>query len=141
MIEIGNSITTQDNRGTSNPLFLVQQKVRIWGMDSDYSNEYDWFDRNNDNVKADEEKAALLDEGDVLPGVDSSYWEKSYYKDTWQFVTACFTESGCENYISRNSHNLNKPRVYAVSLYQNHEMIDVRNSLMERCDIELEPSE
>ncbi len=34
MQRIGEQLRTQDNRCTSDPVFIVQQRVRIWGVES-----------------------------------------------------------------------------------------------------------
>jgi len=99
--QISELVRTQDNRATSDPIFIVQQKRRIWGMDGHYSDDYEWID------------------GDRV-----------YYVDMWEFVTACFTEQGCKDYIAANGHNLNEPRIYAASAYRNREMIAIRKLLV-----------
>ena len=54
-----------------------------------------------------------------------------FYQDTWHFVTACFTEVGCNDYIRLNGHNhRGKLRVYADSSYRNEEFRTVRAFLM-----------
>lgn len=52
-----------------------------------------------------------------------------FYVDQWEFVTVCFTEQACEDYIASNGHNLNEPRIYAASAYGNREMIAIREML------------
>lgn len=127
MKEIGRLIKTQDNRITDAPIFIVQQKLRIWGTDSD---EYAWLEtESGDYSEADPEKAeeleALDDAGEYTPG-----WEKYYYQDSWEFVTACFTESGCQDFINRNGHNLHSPRIYAEGSYRNEEWRTIRDYLI-----------
>jgi hypothetical protein len=47
------------------------------------------------------------------------------------FVTTCFTEAGCNDYIRLNGHNhRGKLRVYADSSYRNEEFRAVRAFLM-----------
>jgi hypothetical protein len=58
-------------------------------------------------------------------------WFRTAYQDTWHFVTACFTEAGCNDYIRLNGHNhRGKLRVYADSSYRNEEFRAVRAFLM-----------
>jgi hypothetical protein len=54
---------------------------------------------------------------------------KIYIKENDEFVTACFTEEGANNYLKINGHNLKKPFIYVTSLYRNEEMITIRNLL------------
>ncbi len=66
---------TQDNRMTSDVMFIVQQKI----------------------------------------------------KGRWEFVTACLTENGAQDFINCNGHNLHSPRIYGWSGYRNREWINLRN--------------
>lgn len=127
MQRIGELIRTQDNRCTSEPLFLVQQKKRMYGMDPDYCEDYDWISEDHEVVANEIERAGL----DALEdkGKDITGWEKAYYVDQWEFVTVCFTEQACKEYIEANAHNLNEPRIYAASAYRNREMIAIREFL------------
>lgn len=126
--EIGELIRTQDNRCTSDPMFLVQQRKRYYGMDPMWCDDYAWVNAGGDYDEADEDQTAKLDEMDEF-GEDTGDWYKSYYMDTWEFVTACFTEKACEDYIEANSHRLTDPRIYAASAYRNWEFITVREAL------------
>lgn len=126
MREIGELIRTQDNRATSHPIFIVQEKKRIYGFDSDYTDNITWV--HCDGFEADEEEASELyaqEEQDCVP----DEWTKYGYIDQWEFVTACFTEQGAKDYIRANGHNLREPRIYAASAYRNREFIDVREFL------------
>lgn len=93
---------TQDNRITDNPLFAVQQRRRVYGVDEE----------RRDGVEAD---------ADGMP---------CGYVDRWEFVTGCMTEQGCKDFIRVNGHNLNEPRIYAYGSYRNAEFIALRKWLM-----------
>ena len=124
-------LLTQDNRMTAHPIFVVFEKRRICGLDSDYSDDYFW--RTSDGVDvADAEEAAALDlirwpNEKMINGV---MFEKVYYLEVNRFVTVCFTQKGAEAYLSNNGHNLRNPFIYVDSLYRNREMIELRNHLM-----------
>lgn len=138
--EIGNLLRTQDNRITDAPLFIVQEQRRTYGFDTAYSEDIVWLDSENENAEADAEEHARLerlhdecgvdrghDEGECVPGK----WTRTAYQDTWHFVTACFTEAGCNDYIRLNGHNhRGKLRVFADSSYRNEEFRAVRAFLM-----------
>jgi hypothetical protein len=131
--EIGNLIRTQDNRITDAPLFIVQEQRRTYGFDPQFADDSEiaWLDGCNDSVEATPEEHARLeglhDDGEDIPGD----WTRTAYQDTWHFVTACFTEAGCNDYIARNGHNHSgKLRVYADSSYRNEEWRTVRAFLM-----------
>jgi hypothetical protein len=53
------------------------------------------------------------------------------YLDTWDFVTACLTEAGADEYIRVNGHDLKEPRTYVTSGYRNQEWIDLRAFFMD----------
>ena len=78
--------------------------------------------------EADDEGREELEELDKDGSVPSG-WERSYYRDRWEFVTACFTEQGCKDYIAANGHNLTEPRIYAYGSYRNNEFRAVRSAL------------
>lgn len=126
--QIAELIRTQDCRAAAHPVYLVQDRERIYGMSSDYSIDYAWISV-GEFSEADEEEAARLDELDKR-GEPDREWCKTYYIDRWQFVTACFTEKGCQDYINANRHNLTEPRIYAASAYRNEEFIAVREHLL-----------
>jgi hypothetical protein len=127
---LGDRIRAQYNRATDQPMFLVQQEVLDYGYKSAYSEEYDWY--NNETCEpGTDEQAALLESmrRDYAEEVPEE-WVKVYYKRRWEFVTACFTERGCEEYVKRNGHNLGKTRIYAESSYRNMEFRSVRQFLL-----------
>jgi hypothetical protein len=107
---------TQDNRITDNPLFAVQQRRRIYGVDGDYAQGSVWMDE--DGIERTEQTA--IEHGARKLG----------YVDEWEFVTGCFTEQGCKDYIAANGHNLKDPRIYAYGSYRNAEFIALRKWLM-----------
>ena len=125
---IADNIRTQDNRATSHPLFLVQQKSRTWGVDLAYTDHYEWVGTDDCELRPTPQQRLEL-ERSYLFGNDR--WDRVGYVDHWEFVTACFTESGCRDYIRANAQNLNQPRVYCVSLYRNDEMIAVREMIID----------
>lgn len=130
LLAIGELLRTQDNRITDQPLFAVQQKRRILGVDTDDSS-LAWV-----NI----DSGAELTEGKHFDDLEREYdetseepgnWRRLGYIDMWEFVTACFTEQGCNNYIAKNGHNLKEPRIYAYGTYRNDEYRAVRNWLKE----------
>lgn len=128
--KIGELIATQDNRATDQPIFVVEKSVMVI-TDPDYGyNEEKWINTESGHYEeASETKARRLN------AIDDNYrdtgdWKKFYLKETWEFVTACFTEQGCKDYLKANGHNLGKTRVYAYGSYRNEEYQTVRNHLV-----------
>lgn len=128
--QIGNEILTQDNRTTEAPIFIVQEKVRIWGLDSAYSDEYRWINPGNEGEEAEPGMSIGLDEQEHM-GEDTTPWEKVYFEDRWEFVTACFTEAGCKAFIEADGHNHKELRIYAAGSYRNAEWCTVRDHLLD----------
>jgi hypothetical protein len=128
MEEIGKLLREQDNRITDQPMFIVQQKQLTYGVDDAYTDLYHWCHKDGEGT-ADEVLAKRLDEKE-RQGKSTGQWEKIGYVETWEFVTACFTEQGCIDYLKRNGHNLKETRIYADGSYRNEEYQAVREFLM-----------
>ena len=129
--EIAELIKTQDNRMTDQPLFLVQEQVTDYGFDSDYSDDYVWINHEYDCNIACDRLSEILDRRDDMCRSTFGY-EKVYVQKRWEFVTACFTEKGCQNYLNINGHNLGKTRIYAHGSYRNNEYQTVRKFLLDQ---------
>jgi hypothetical protein len=128
---IAANLATQDGRMTSFPIFLVQQKRRIHGLEE--SDEYIWVSLDTCE-EVDEEKAAELEDADYhdhhRDGYGTEGYRKSYYRDEYVFVQPFFTEVGAQRYIDINGHNLREPRIYVESGYRNEEWETIRAHLM-----------
>ncbi|EEU0174479.1 TPA: ead/Ea22-like family protein [Escherichia coli] len=124
---IGENIRTQDNHITSDPMFCVYQKREIV-VDADY--DYDrivWVDEDgNEANKRQSRRLELLHENFREP---PEKWRRVAVKDIDEFVTCCFTEQGCKDYLAANGHNLRLPFVYVKSGFRNAEYIGIRNWL------------
>lgn len=128
LVAVGEAVATQDNLATDQPMFVVQQRLRIYGISSDYADGFDWLNEEGDVLSA--EAAA-----DRLVGVDGEScrdgWpRKVYYKDIWEHVTTCFTRRGCEAFLAINGHNLRSPRIYVEGSYRNLEWQLVRKIIL-----------
>jgi len=123
--KIAEQIATQDNRCTTDPIFVVFQKAQFVASpehDHDYE---EWFDK--DGSIADKEIAIKLDAGDID---EDEGWRKLSIKEINLFVTACFTLNGAKKYLDTNGHNLRNPFIYVHSLYRNAEMIGLREYIL-----------
>ena len=130
--EIAEQLRTQDNRITDQPMFIVQKKVRTCGMADGYADGYEWFNSDRQET-ADERQTRILDKMEHS-GHETGEWQKIGYCENWEFVTACFTEQGCKDFITRDGHNHGETRIYAVGSYRNEEFRTVRNMLMKLND-------
>ncbi|KAF2282477.1 hypothetical protein GH714_044083 [Hevea brasiliensis] len=132
MVEIGELIRTQDNRITDQPFFAVMTKREIVGSEDHDYDRICWVENQRGNyVEATETQHRRLEaiyqgKYEVREG-----WDRYAMKEIDVFVTGCFTEQGCKDYISRNAHNLNKPFIYAFGSYRNNEYQAVRKFIMD----------
>lgn len=127
--EISVRLLTQDDRITADPLFVVFQKREMVVEEGYDHDRIAWYDSEDcEEVfgqHADELEAKFQAGKYVL-----KRFRRVAMKEVDEFVTACFTEQGCKDFLAINGHNLKKPFIYAASLYRNREMIDLRNWLM-----------
>lgn len=130
LFTIGNLIATQDNRCTDQPMFLVQQKRRVYGFDPEYGENVVWLHADGDYTEADDEEHKKFQADYEENLTEPEGWVRTSYKDEWEFVTACFTEQGCKDHITSNGHNLKEPRIYADGSYRNFEFREIRNWLL-----------
>lgn len=124
---IGENIRTQDNRITSEPMFCVFQKREIV-VDEDYDcDRIVWVDE--EGCEATERKRMRLELLHDNCRETPDKWRRIAVKDIDDFVTCCFTEQGCKDYLACNGHNLRLPFIYVKSGFRNAEYIGIRNWL------------
>jgi len=116
-------LRAQDNRATSHPIFVVQQRRRVYGFDPSSGDGIAWL---GDESEVEESLAFSLEAGYQKNHHEPDGYTRTAYKDEYEFVTACLTEAAADAYIVANRHNLCDPRVYAASGYRNSEWIAVR---------------
>ena len=124
-------LRTQDNACTAEPMFVVYQIKRIYGLDPDYTEETTWT--HSEGEETDPEIIAALEALDDAgsPTIhDGTAYERVGYIDIDQFVTVCLTRKGAEAFIARMKHRLNKPHIDVDTFYRNAEMIELRHHLM-----------
>jgi hypothetical protein len=118
---IAERLRTQDNRITAEPMFCVQEKIRIYGLDPQWSDENVWIDTYDGvcecEAPADEEETETV----VRTG----------FMDRWETRMVAFTAAGCDEYIRQNGHNHSgELRIYVESFRRCPEMIAIRAMLM-----------
>ncbi|ENS5648393.1 ead/Ea22-like family protein [Klebsiella pneumoniae] len=122
---IGDLIRTQDNRITDQPMFVVFQKREIIGSDEHSPSRICWV---WDGEEVSELRAKRLD-ALYQDGRDTRGYDRYAMQEVDEFVTACFTEHGCKDYLRQNGHNLRLPYIYACGSFRNNEYQLVRNWL------------
>ena len=122
---IGELIRTQDNRITDQPMFVVFQKREIIGSDEHSPSRICWV---WDGEEVSELRAKRL-EALYQDGRDTRGYDRYAMQEVDEFVTACFTEHGCKDFLRQNGHNLRQPYIYACGSFRNKEYQLVRNWL------------
>ena len=127
LIILANRLKTQDNRITANPLYCVQQKRRIYGIDLEYDPQilYQWAEDPDYSWETREEAEQELLKDDISLDDFEKYIQEVGYIDIWEFVTAHLTEKAAQLYIDQNKHNLKSPRIFVSSQYRCHEFNNV----------------
>lgn len=128
---ISENLKTQDNRCTADPIFVVQGRRRVYGFDTQYSEDIAWYD--DDGCAASDEEAKGLEEAYDSTGDEPEGWIRTAYKDFWENIQPFFTEAGAKRYLEVNGHNLRRfeeVRIYVDSAWRNEEWQFVREMLM-----------
>jgi hypothetical protein len=128
------TIKDQDNRCTAEPIYLVQQKKRLYGVDPDIvdDSEIVWLDGENDCCEIDGDERATLEALYQETFTVPAKYHRTGYADQWEFVQPFFTEAAAEAYITANSHRMSETRIYVDSGYRNYEWQAVRAMLLEK---------
>lgn len=123
--KVGDLILSQDNRCTDQPMFIVFEKVEVVSHEDYDHDRICWI---YDSVDCDERTSKRL-EALHQGGRDCGEYQRVAVKDIDQFVTACFTEQGCKDYLAANGHNLRRPFIYAAGSFRNSEYQSIRKAL------------
>ncbi|WP_126962467.1 hypothetical protein [Xanthomonas arboricola] len=136
LADIGRLIQAQDSRATAAPIFIVQQK-RFYAADPQCDHDrMVWVSEEGEEAVG--EDAERLEAEFDETGSERDGWRRVAEGHYWDFVTACFTEQGCKDYLARDGHNLREPRIYAAGSYRNKEWRDVR-SFLASLSVDAEP--
>lgn len=148
--DLRNELNTQNNLATGNPLFIVEEEKRIYGMDGYLIDDLDyiWVYSNDSEYQFEPEEifdeirrdCENRDEHEILNLFDNEIepeewgYEQWFYVTEMIFVSAHLTNRAAVRYINGNRHNMRKPRVYVTSQYRCHEWNMVRKHLMAEPD-------
>lgn len=133
MQKIGERMQSQDNRITADPIFIVQQRRRIHGLDIAYADKTLWLYEGREVAKNRADLDAFLGENGLheKDSVTDGLLEETGYQDIWEFVQPFFSQKGADDYIRMNHHNLADPQVYVESAHRNTEWQTVRKFLLD----------
>lgn len=151
--EIGSRIVADNHKNdhyTADPIFGVQQRIRHYGIEPEYTEDFVWLhgDEYSELSQSDaavaekyfrkHSRAPLFISDGIAygPGHSIEDFEDHFagfrrmgYRDMWEFVQPFFTKAGAERYIEENGHNLKHPRVYVYSAFRNREWQAMRQHL------------
>ena len=123
IFSIRDSLRTQDQLDTVQPMYCVRGTRRIYGMDPRWTDCTVWVDTEDgcEEVEAPEDG----DETDTI--------QETGYKDVVVTLMSCLTRAGCEEHLRLNGHNYRHygdVHIYVESFYRCPEMIAVREFLL-----------
>jgi len=140
MDEIKQKMLTQNNRGTSFPIFIVVRDEKVYGVASDWRDGVERKDIDSIDIESElceacrtqyNEHNELPDECDEYECEDSFIGYK-IEKDVFQSRGAFFfTAEACDKHIENNRHHYgSQAHSYAISAYHNYELQQVMEHLI-----------
>ena len=137
LIATGKELATQNNLGTSWPIWYVTEIKKIQKPDD----EGEFKERrDDDSIDPDED---LCDDCKVkwaeneLPAdcdnyhCDTSFWWYDEEREFTSYGSQFFlTQKACQEYIDDNAYHFNKPEPYAGSAFRNHEIQPIIQALI-----------
>ena len=129
IIRIAKRMKDQDNYATADPIYIVREKQRIYGIDSGWTDDEVWLNEDGSEVSEDDPDLADVLEYYVEHGTEPKGWTLAGYRDQYINVQYFFSADGAMDYIESNKHNLNKPHIYVDSAHRNPEWKAIRDFL------------
>lgn len=133
ILNIGKLLLAQNDQYTANPMFVVERKRIVTGIDTDYCESDDdivWIIEDSMIFNGDHEFSELEAGYNESATVPENY-TRTGFSSHWEFVTLFFTQQAADNYISRHGHKHDATlRVSVESAYRNDEYQTVRDWLM-----------
>ncbi len=127
IIDIGRKMISDaknNDHYTADPVFVVQKKRLVTGIDTDYASEIGWFDCDCGLIQG-EEADALEREFD-LNGEEPDGYSRTGYAWEWEYVDSYLTREAAEARINGGPDG----RVMVESAFRNSELRAVRNFIM-----------
>ena len=133
---LGDKVRNQDNLATEHPLYVVYDRERIMGLDSEHAEKFVWVAYTDDGpIDASDEVLAFIrkyhDDFEYVL-CENKMYRRIGYVEINRFRAACLTMDAAKDYIRDNAHHLRKPFVFVESLHRNPQMIAIRRHLMEQ---------
>jgi len=121
LAEIGERLRTQDNLCTADPMFCVQEKKTVYGLDPQWTDNPVWIDTED----------GVWEVPEPEDGEETELIKQTGKFEYWETVMVSFTNAGCQEYLRLNGHNhRGETRIYVESFRRCPEMIAIREYLM-----------
>lgn len=133
LADMGAKMAAQDNRHTAEPIFVVQRRVRDWGYEQGWADDFCWVDAEECDDISDPDRIAAIEQIVATEGEPPDGVRRVGYRDRWEFVQPFFTEAAARRYLEDNRHNLEgpePPRIYVESAWRNCEWKAIRRIAM-----------
>ena len=126
--KLGDRVVNEDNRCTAEPIFCVMEKEEIVVAEGYGHDRIVWVDEDGNEASPTQNGRleALYNNCRETP----DKWRRLAVAKQDRFVTACFTEQGCKDFLAVQGHNLRQPFTYAFSLFRNEEMKQLRQLMI-----------
>lgn len=134
--QLKHELETQDNFCTAEPIYLVQSKRRIYGLDAAYADADSrvWLD-DAEGIEASEFEAAVLDTEDEeiisFWGLDEDSYTLTGYVDVWEFVASFLAMRAAEEFVHARRHSGSELRITVESGIRNPEWRKLRQHFLE----------
>lgn len=116
-------LRSQDNEYTASPIYCIQERVLVAGIDTDYTSTVGWF---NEGDLADEHMTRVLDRYYRRYGKEPREWTRTGYEWCWHYTgTFYLTREAADAYVGDSRSH----RVYVDSACRNSELREVRRLL------------
>ncbi len=144
---------------TRDPIWMVQEKKIIHGMDADYASDSNWnydgslfdtvvdlFDSLDGAERHKINEYCLAEYDELFPELDDSIqcevmeematelkcdWYEVHHVQEWVNVQAFLTRHDADRYIKRQSHNHGELRVYVESTWRSPQLRDVIQAILD----------
>ena len=132
--EIGAEMSTQDNRATQYPMFIVVEDVDrpVPSELSDGRHRVSEPDYGSlcENCIREMDEDGFLDNEDCDECADDCFWWYKREQEPNLMAGVFFTAKACEDHIRANSYHYNNPKSYGISAWRNPEMEEVMKHLI-----------
>lgn len=120
------NLREQSNEYTASPIYCIQERVLVAGIDLDYATTVGWIDGDRNDGLADDHMTRVLDRYYRRFNKEPDGWTRTGYEWAWRYTgRAYLTRAAADAFVG----NSKKHRVFVDSACRNHELKEVRRLL------------